>query len=65
MELSSNNQVAAWGSGHLGRFIMREGNTVKANENFLSLTGPPKHLAEIFLIIAFQGISGGQEYTGT
>lgn len=32
---------------------------VKANENFLRLTGPPIHLAEIFVIISLQGVSGG------
>lgn len=32
---------------------------VKVNENSLSLTGHPRHLAEIFLIISLQGVSGG------
>lgn len=37
---------------------MRDDNVVIANEKFLSLADPPRHLAEIFLITSFQGASG-------
>lgn len=38
---------------------MREADAVTANENFLSLTGPLRHLAGIVLIISSQEDSGG------
>ena len=38
---------------------------VKVNENSLSLTGRPRHLAEMFLIISLQKVSGGHWHLRT